>query len=117
MIFSIRPAYYVGQLVYFELNIDSIIQKYCVNKDKPEFQCNGKCHLAKQLIETSNNDTNSNNNSLLVLFESFIPVYINTFKEIEFKNPNALIVKKEIFRYRNTYSFLREFKNLKPPIF
>ena len=23
--------------------------EFCVNKDKPEMQCNGKCHLAKQV--------------------------------------------------------------------
>jgi hypothetical protein len=39
----------LGYVAYFELNIDYIIETYCVNKEKPQLQCNGKCHLAKQL--------------------------------------------------------------------
>ena len=39
----------MGQYSYYQLNIDYIIETYCVNKDKPVLQCNGKCHLSKQL--------------------------------------------------------------------
>lgn len=28
---------------------DLIIEKFCVNKAKPEMHCNGKCHLEKQV--------------------------------------------------------------------
>jgi len=31
------------------LNKDYIAKVLCVNRDKPEMKCNGKCHLAKQL--------------------------------------------------------------------
>jgi hypothetical protein len=31
------------------LNRDYIAKVLCVNRDKPEMKCNGKCHLAKQL--------------------------------------------------------------------
>lgn len=31
------------------MNQTEIIMEFCVNKNKPELQCNGKCHLAKQL--------------------------------------------------------------------
>lgn len=31
------------------LNYDYISKVLCINKDKPEMHCNGKCHLAKEL--------------------------------------------------------------------
>lgn len=31
------------------LNKDYIAKVLCVNREKPEMKCNGKCHLAKQL--------------------------------------------------------------------
>ncbi len=42
----------------FFINQDDIIELFCINKDKPQLQCNGKCHLAKELVkvETQNED-------------------------------------------------------------
>ena len=33
------------------VNSEIITKTFCVNKEKPEMKCNGKCHLAKQLKE------------------------------------------------------------------
>lgn len=33
----------------YELRKDYIIQNYCVNKNRPELHCDGKCYLAKQI--------------------------------------------------------------------
>lgn len=33
----------------YEINKDFITEEYCENKERPELQCNGQCHLAKQL--------------------------------------------------------------------
>lgn len=49
LIFSI---YYFKSAIPFiehQLNLDYIIENFCVNKDKPVMQCNGKCHLKKQI--------------------------------------------------------------------
>lgn len=40
-------------VVNFYSNRAEITQKYCVNKEKPEKKCHGKCHLEKQLNVTS----------------------------------------------------------------
>lgn len=36
------------------MNQESIAKENCENIAKPELKCNGKCHLAKQLVEISN---------------------------------------------------------------
>ena len=38
-------------LNYF-VNQSEIIELFCENKEEPQLQCNGKCHLAKELIKT-----------------------------------------------------------------
>ena len=35
----------------YQVNKDYIAQNFCENKDKPRMQCEGKCHLSKQLKE------------------------------------------------------------------
>ena len=36
-------------VVNYALNRTEITKEFCVNKSKPDKQCNGKCHLAKEL--------------------------------------------------------------------
>jgi hypothetical protein len=38
-------------LANYEINQEEITQKYCVNKDKPQLHCCGKCLLKKKLAE------------------------------------------------------------------
>ena len=46
------PLIYVDYLA----RKDFITKVFCINKDKPKLQCNGKCHLKKQ-VKKSQNDT------------------------------------------------------------
>lgn len=41
-------------LVIYELAKPVIIENYCVNKEKPEMRCNGKCHLTTMLDAEEN---------------------------------------------------------------
>lgn len=43
-------------VVYFKLNQVAIEKTFCINRDKPELQCQGKCHLKKELQETDHTD-------------------------------------------------------------
>lgn len=52
-------------LIDFKVNQDFIAKVLCINKDKPELQCNGKCHLASQIKdqeEKENQGTSSETN-------------------------------------------------------
>lgn len=53
----VRPIYPV---INYSLNKDFIVEFFCVNKDKPQLQCNGKCHLAEQLKKMGDDSENSN---------------------------------------------------------
>lgn len=40
-------------LVEYTLNKAYIVQALCENKNKPELQCEGKCHLAKEITKAN----------------------------------------------------------------
>lgn len=43
--------------MYYYMNKHYISQNLCVNKDKPELHCDGKCYLAKQIRESEKNES------------------------------------------------------------
>ncbi|MBV7267828.1 hypothetical protein [Winogradskyella luteola] len=112
--FAIRPIYFVGNVLYYQLNIDYIIETYCVNKDKPELQCNGKCHLAKQLTTTTTADDEGK--AILSLYDSFFPVFSEKFSTV---NLNAKIFytdRENMVSYVPNYTFNFVYLHFKPPI-
>ncbi|NBA85345.1 hypothetical protein GVN16_06205 [Emticicia sp. CRIBPO] len=40
----------------YELRKDFIIKNYCVNKNRPEMHCDGKCYLAKRIKSAEEKD-------------------------------------------------------------
>ncbi len=43
-------------LAGYKLNQDFIAKTLCVNQDKPEMHCNGKCYLKKKISESKEKD-------------------------------------------------------------
>ena len=46
-----------GTLGYYALFTEDFIERYCENKARPELHCDGKCYLAKLLLQESKDDT------------------------------------------------------------
>ena len=78
-------------MLYYQLNIDYIIETYCVNKEKPKLQCNGKCYLSKQL-KKANNSTEGTTKSAVI--EAFFPQYFEEPTPIQFTNHFFQLKKK-----------------------
>lgn len=114
MTLSFRPVYYLGQVAYYELNIDYIIQTYCVNVDKPELQCNGKCHLAKQLQLETDTNQDSDLNALTVI-EGFFPIFNQERSYIIPENTDYFILNKPVDFYNKRYNHSAIFSQFKPP--
>jgi hypothetical protein len=69
-------------ITYFYLNQEEITEKYCVNKDEPQKNCHGKCHLDKVLNlenESINNDALTYSSSVILIFQSFDQLSTYTF--------------------------------------
>jgi len=76
---AFKPAYNIGFVSYYKLNLNTIIEKYCINKSKPKLKCNGKCYLKKQLQLTQSIKSNTSEEAILKSFvEIFFPVYFES---------------------------------------
>ena len=66
LLFSFQQVNSFYQFVHYKLNQEEITLEFCINKDKPEMQCDGKCHLAKKLEQgpTYSVEVNTKNKQL-----------------------------------------------------
>ena len=81
----------------YELNQEYITETYCINKDKPELGCNGKCHLAKQLTETNLQPNETEDVVYIPLIQLFfenpdaLQIGVKSLKEVETRKPSTYL--------------------------
>lgn len=96
------------------INYDYIVKELCENKEKPELQCNGKCHLMKEMAKAaeeekpSSSDKKENHKSIEILFYSEIKSLVSN--QVKVKNQNTVIDN-----YSNLYSYKTSFSIFHPP--
>lgn len=78
-LFTVQPICKLSAIVYYQYNIDAIIKKICINKDRPKLRCNGKCYLLSKIGTTTNN-THKN----ISIIDVFSPLYFKA-ENIELK--------------------------------
>ena len=95
--------------IYYNVDTAGFIEALCKNKDKPELQCNGKCHL-KKITKANNEEKNQ-------------PIELIDFKDILLYNQKNyshhlsghMFQKKPTFFYLNLYSFKLLESCFRPP--
>ena len=70
--FMLQIGANVSKLAWYELNKDYITELFCVNKDKPELKCHGKCHLKKQ-VESQDKERDIAIEISEIVWISFVP--------------------------------------------
>lgn len=106
---SLQCFMQLGIVGWYELNKASITQKFCINKDKPQLHCNGKCHLKKQLEQqdkTQNKDQEKKQTDW-VLF--IIPNPAHQLSAISLRNTDHISL------YSNHYHFRQLKRVFHPP--
>lgn len=115
-VFALRPFYNLGFTAYYKLNINEIVEKYCVNKDKPVLRCNGKCFLTKKLQQDVDIGKGKDGFSRSRISEAFFPLY---YQEIESSCHQdiffSLLLKNNYPPIKN-YNGLFEYQIDRPPI-
>jgi hypothetical protein len=113
-----KIAYSVFWQVNFYVNQKEIAAKECVNKNRPEMHCNGKCYLSKQLKKAdaeleSQKEKQQGSYSNLKIIEgaSYIPNE-KIFFELNSSYKN---VSKQNYIYYNTYKLEFHFSIFHPP--
>lgn len=99
------------------INYDYIANVLCENKAKPQLQCNGKCHLMKELAKESENEKPLSNDKkdnskheIEVLFYQDINLLVDT----KFTSSTSNSVATNYF---NLYCFLNTTTTFHPPTF
>ena len=93
---------------------DYIKNELCENRDTPELHCNGKCHLAKQIVKAGDSDSGNEKNKSIK-----IEISIVYFQEIT-HNDAVLLSNDENLKinisYNNTYKFHHTDVIFHPPL-
>ncbi len=98
--------------VNYELNKQAITEEFCVNIEKPELKCEGQCHLAEQLSETS--PSPESNQPAEVNYLPEIPLFYQEIPEVNLSvDEDNLLNDHSLHFYR--YSPVFEIDN--PPRF
>ena len=86
-------------ILNYEVNTSYIIENFCQNIDKPELECNGKCHLKKQIEadseQKSDTPASPTETLLLVLAINDIPSLDLTFSGSDQNSGNSLYLEGE----------------------
>ncbi|MCK8522846.1 hypothetical protein M0D21_14810 [Aquimarina sp. D1M17] len=90
--FAIRPAMEISTIMYYQLNIDYIVEKYCVNKERPSLNCNGKCYLMSQM--KAKKQPSKEKTDTIIITEAFIPLFFQD-QSIQIKSTNSYAVEQD----------------------
>lgn len=100
-------------LVEYAVNYAYVSEVLCINKNKPESNCHGKCYLGKE-IANEMNDNAPQNKSLASNLKIEV-LFINN-ENIIIKNPFPILNKnKNIFLYKEKLHNLNLQKNIENP--
>lgn len=84
---------------YYNLDPIGFIEALCENKDKPELECNGKCHLKK--ITNTNNEEKNQQIQLIDFKEILLFNQINESLRLS----KYTFQSSKSFHYSNLYNF------------
>ena len=90
-------------LVEYAVNFEYISEVLCLNRDKPQMACNGKCHLKNTLEKEFEGDKSANSNKSHSEKENS-PVYFERLFSYECQFPEEARAGRNVF-----YVFLYRF--------
>ncbi len=93
----------------YEINKKAITEEFCVNKEKPELNCEGQCHLADQLTEPVSQESN---NPIEISYLPQLPLF---FQDVDKLQVGVAWSSAELHENFHFYSFSPIFKIEHPP--
>ena len=112
MTLLLKPVFPVLEYV---VNYDYIVSELCENKANPELQCNGKCHLAKELAKASYDDS-TNSSEKKVVAQQYEVVYFQEIEAIVLRFYKGTITTPVLNSCTNNYIHLGIKGVFRPPI-
>ncbi|MGB3774760.1 MAG: hypothetical protein WA951_05850 [Leeuwenhoekiella sp.] len=106
-----KPVFPVLEYV---VDYDYISTVLCINKDKPELNCNGKCYLMQSLAEAAKEEADQKKENLLKKVD--VPLLFVVQAEASSAVTADATVRRSILTAPIFYSFENTFDFLHPPI-
>lgn len=100
----------IAPFVEYAIQYDYISKVLCINKDKPELSCNGKCQLMQKLEQQQEEDYQS----LRIQMDEY-PIGFVKFVKIKERNTDINVIKLN-HHYKNQYAYLHSYQVFHPPI-
>lgn len=100
-------------VIDYWIDYDYIATVLCVNKDKPELQCNGKCHLMEELSKVSDEPSQTDKKITVV---AFAMVFFQALTTTMISCVAAFSSQQVLDYYQNTYYKLFCFQFFRPPL-
>lgn len=101
LLILLRPIFPV---IDYVVNYDYIAKVLCENKEKPQMNCNGKCHLMKEMAKASENEKPLSQNQKVSMQESEI-LFVVQLPTYEINLSRNFITKICNSLYCNWYNF------------
>lgn len=113
--FSWKLVAMVYVQVDFIVNQQEIAAKLCENKAKPKLQCNGKCHLKKQLTKIDNSEKKEDKKHHSSQSSKVEELFFNSLDNSESSFFTIEIRTKKNYAYLNLYHFQLDKSQKAPP--
>lgn len=98
----------------YAVNYDYIVNTLCVNRDKPNSGCNGKCHLTDELAKQNDGQDNPYSNKS---YEVLVLQIIEPIADFTFLNRPTFNENQILDFYSNLFASQYSAKILHPPEF
>ena len=81
---------------FYQFNKQYITENYCINKEKPELKCDGKCHMKKMLKKSKESEQESfPEGTLDFKFSTYIKSYFSQKFSLSMTSGNRLLTVYE----------------------
>jgi hypothetical protein len=97
------------------INYDYIANVLCENKAKPQLQCNGKCHLMKELAKESDNEKPLSNDKKDNSKHEIEVLFYQEISSLVVSSNFAATSNSIANNYSNLYCFLNTTTTFHPP--
>lgn len=100
----------------YVINYEYISTVLCENKAKPKMECNGKCHLMKELAKTSENEAPISSDKKMAS-QKFEVLFLEEIKSFKIAPIYLFETQQTNTEYSNLYFRLNTASVFRPPIF
>lgn len=112
LVFTLQTFYASGFTVWFYANRKAIANKHCINKNRPELKCDGKCFLSMKMKEAGGHQDENAPLQVKQLLEGSPYTLFNN--HLSLAPPEYRINHQTVYSIR--YNYLHSASLFRPPL-